>query len=261
MKARQRSARGRRWRVGAQSVTVRVPASTSNCGSGFDTIGLALKLYNEVTLTRGAGPVIGAATTGDAAAQAMVAAAAAEFFKRTARKRFGFTYHIAGDVPMSRGLGASVTVRAGVVAGLNELTGAKLTRHAMVALVTGLEGHPDNATPAVLGGFCVTRTDPLTGAFIGTVRLRMPEELVFVVAAPTMEIRTRDSRRVLPKLLPFFDAVKSVNSAAYLVAALATRDYDRLRHAVADFLHEPYRRCRAFPAPGPRSPRASLPGP
>ncbi len=223
------------------SVTVRVPGSTSNCGAGFDTLGLALTVYNFVTLTRGDWRGARPVRQSDAAGLDMADEAARLFFVRAGVEEFGFSFHIEGDVPMSRGLGSSVTLRAGIVAALNELTGAKLTKEDLCSLVTQLEGHPDNATPAVIGGFVVARCDPHTGELAGVVRKPIGRELCFVVVSPEQELETKKARGILPKELPYFDAVKSVNSAAYLVAAILSGEYDRLRHAVCDFLHEPYR--------------------
>lgn len=232
------------------SVTVRVPASTSNCGAGFDTLGLAFNLHNHVTVTRDPGSAALAARPEDARAQAMVDEAAAAFFQAANRTPFGFTYRIAGDVPPARGLGSSVTVRAGIVAGLDALAGTGFDRQQLVRLVTALEGHPDNAAASILGGFCVPRTNPADGAYIDTVRFEVPADLVFIAASPVIEIMTKESRGVLPAKLPYFDAVRSINSAAYLVAVFASGDYDRLRHAVTDFMHEPYRLPKIPGAPG-----------
>ncbi len=223
------------------SVTVRVPGSTSNCGAGFDTLGLALKIYNRITLTRGDWRGAQPATDRDTAGLNMADEAGRLFFVRTGIEEFGYTLAIEGDVPMSRGLGSSVTLRAGVVAALNELAGAKLTKDDLCSLVTQLEGHPDNATPAVLGGFCVARCDPHTGELLGVLRKPIGRDLVFVVVSPDQELETKKARGILPKELPYFDAIKSVNSAAYVVAAILSGEYDRLRDAVCDFLHEPYR--------------------
>ena len=222
-------------------VTVRVPGSTSNCGAGFDTLGLALTIYNNVTLTRGDWRGARAATDADAAGLNMADEAAQLFFVRAGVEEFGFTLKIDGDVPMSRGLGSSVTLRAGVVAALNDLSGAGLTRDDLCSLVTQLEGHPDNATPAVLGGFCVARCHPHTGELLGVLRKPIGRDLTFVVVSPDQELETKKARGILPKELPYFDAIKSVNSAAYVVAAMVSGEYDRLRDAVCDFLHEPYR--------------------
>lgn len=224
------------------SVTVRVPASTSNCGAGFDTLGLALSLYNRVTISRSAtsvGPR--AARPADARAEGMVAETAAAFFRATARAAAGFVYRIEGDVPPARGLGSSVTVIAGILAGLDALHETKLSRQQLVGIATALEGHPDNASAGILGGFCVSRCDPATNAYVDTVRLPVPTELAFVVVSPNGEMLTKEARGVLPATLPYFDAVKSINSAAYFTAAFATGDYEKLRYAVADFMHEPYR--------------------
>jgi len=222
-------------------VTVRVPGSTSNCGAGFDTLGLALTIYNDITLQRGDWRGARPATENDVAGLTMADDAAQLFFVRAGVEEFGFTLRIEGEVPMSRGLGSSVTLRAGVVAGLNELSGAGLTRDDLCSLVTQLEGHPDNATPAVLGGFCVARCDAHTGALLGVLRKPIGRDLVFVVVSPDQELETKKARGILPKEVPYFDAVKSVNSAAYVVAAFVSGEYDRLRDAVCDFLHEPYR--------------------
>jgi homoserine kinase len=223
------------------SVTIRVPASTSNCGAGFDTLGLALSLYNRVTLARVAGVVPVPARPADGRAQDMIAQTAAVFFRAVARPAAGFSYRIEGDVPPARGLGSSVTVIAGVLAGLDALHGTGLSRHKLVELATALEGHPDNASAGVLGGFCVSRCDPDTGAYVDSVRIAIPGDLAFVVASPSDEMLTKEARGVLPATLPYFDAVKSINSATYFTAALATGDYEKLRHAVGDYMHEPYR--------------------
>lgn len=223
------------------TVTVQVPGSTSNCGAGFDTLGLALSIYNRVTLTRTAGAAAAPERPEDGRAAAMVAETAAYFFRTAAQAAFGFRYRIEGDVPSARGLGSSVTVIAGVLAGLDALAGTAWTRSQLVAAATALEGHPDNASAGILGGFCVSRCDPETGAYIDTVRIELPPALAFVVASPSTETLTKESRGVLPSTLPYFDAVKSINSAAYLTAAFATGDYEKLRGAVGDFMHEPYR--------------------
>jgi len=224
-----------------QSVTVRVPGSTSNLGAGFDTLGMAVTLYNDVTLQRTAEPGVRAAVADATDGVDMASEAAAWFFARAGVPEFGFTFAVKGDVPMSRGLGSSVTLRAGIVAGLNELSAAGLDKYDLAELVTKLEGHPDNATPAVLGGFCVGRTDPNRGVLTGVVRRAIGKELVFVVVSPSQELETKKARGILPKEIPYFDAVRSINSASYVVAAFLSGEYDRLTHAVADFMHEPYR--------------------
>lgn len=254
------------------AVLVKVPGSTSNCGAGFDTLGLALQIYNRVTLRRvapdaadgqrlaagvagglAAGP--GEAGVGrmppaasavparpqDARGQAMVAATAEAFFAATGLAPFAFCFAIDGEVPPARGLGSSVTVIGGVLGGLNVLSGAGLSRHDLVALATALEGHPDNAAAGILGGFCVARCDAQTLAYVDTLRVTPGADVVFVAVSPQVEMLTKEARGVLPTTLPYFDAVRSINSATYVTAAFLLADYARLRGAVADFMHEPYR--------------------
>jgi len=144
-------------------------------------------------------------------------------------------------VPSARGLGSSVTVIAGVLAGLDALHHTGWTKHQLVAAATVLEGHPDNASAGILGGFTVSRCDPATGVYLDTIRIQVPASLGFVVVSPESEQLTKESRGLLPASLPYFDAVKSINSAAYLTAAFATGDFGKLRHAAGDFMHEPYR--------------------
>jgi homoserine kinase len=223
------------------TVTVRVPGSTSNCGSGFDTLGLALGIHNRITLSRMTGTEAAPERPSDGRASEMVRDAAAAFFSRTGLAPCGFRYRIDGDVPYARGLGSSVTVLAGILAGLDALHASLLGRHAMIGLTAALEGHPDNAGAGILGGFCVSRSDPATGAYVDTIRFPVPPELAFAVVSPAKELLTKDSRGALPADIPYFDAVRSINSAAYLVAALATGDFARLGHAAGDFMHEPYR--------------------
>ena len=231
-----------------QQVTVRVPGSTSNCGAGFDSLGLALSVYNRVTLRRETPAEVPASgwtprpeRESDGRAQAMVTEAATAFGTLARVGGFGFSYRIEGEVPPARGLGSSITVIGGVLAGLNVLCGSPLGRDQLVAIATHLEGHPDNAAAGLLGGFCVARCDPAKNDYLGTIRILIPNTLRFVVTSPSVELLTKESRGVLPGTLPYFDAVKSINSAAYLVAAFATGDFARLRHAVSDFMHEPYR--------------------
>ncbi len=222
-------------------VSVRVPGSTSNCGAGFDTLGLALNLHNTVRLTPIAGEAAVPETSGDARAAEMVAEVSRQFAAATGRAVPGFSYRISGDVPPARGLGSSITVLGGVLGGLNHWAGSPLDREGLVRMLTAIEGHPDNAAAGVLGGFCVARCGATPAEYAGIIRIEIPDTIRFVVVSPVTEIATKASRGVLPRQVSHLDAVRSVNSAVCLTAAFATGDYARLRGVVSDFLHEPYR--------------------
>ncbi len=227
--------------MSTHSIIVQVPASTSNCGSGFDTLSIALSLYNFVRLIeRDDGEIrfLGSAQVGT---QVMVEEAALSFAAAVGRDVIGFDYEIWGDVPAARGLGSSSTIRAAIVAGLNKLYGDPLDMEAMIRLTTKLDNAPDNACAAFAGGFCIARTDPETFVYREHVRFSLPESLIFIAVSPDYKVLTENSRRVLPDTIPFQDVVRSTNSLAFLVGALVSGDFERLKGAVNDYIHQPYR--------------------
>jgi homoserine kinase len=114
----------------------------------------------------------------------MVEEAAHSFARATGSRREGFRYRIEGGVPPARGLGSSVTVAAGVLAGLDAMHGTALGPRRLVGLVAAIEGHPDNAAAGVLGGFCVSRSDPTSGAYVDSQRFEVPGDVAFVVVSP-----------------------------------------------------------------------------
>lgn len=206
-------------------VRVRVPASTANLGPGFDCLGIALKLYNTTTVRRGRGPAKGE----------MAAEASALFFRESGIRPFAFHWEVEGSVPRSRGLGSSVTVRLGVLHGLNELAGRPLVRADVFRLCAMLEGHPDNAAAAAFGGFTIA---PPAGLL---QRYRIENRLKFALLIPEFEISTPAAREVLPARIPLRDAVFSAGCAAAISAAFATRNYRSLAGCFHDLLHQPYR--------------------
>ena len=153
----------------------------------------------------------------------------------------GFDFSIRSEVPIARGLGSSVILRAGSLGCLNELTHSPLSRKQMVEIVTCLEGHPDNASAAILGGFTVARFCPHRQLYLGTQSFPVSDQLTFAVVAPDLEILTNESRKNLPDEIGFQDVVDSLNGLAYLVAAFASGQYENLGVYRKDRLHEPQR--------------------
>ncbi len=209
------------------SVITRVPATSANLGPGYDCLGVALRLYNRVTLTRGKPAARLPAT-------AMAAKAAAAFFKLAGIKPFDFTWAIEGEVPQSRGLGSSVTVRLGILHGLNTLAGEPLTREQLFTLCSKLEGHPDNAAPAEFGGFTVASAE-------SHIAFSVSPKLKFILLIPDFEISTPAARKVLPLDLQHELAVASAANAARITAAFASSRYDLLPGCFEDYLHQPFR--------------------
>ena len=208
-----------------QQVTVRVPASTSNLGPGFDCLGIALRIHNDVVVTRAA----------KSRPQALIEEAADLFFRHTRRAPFSFSVSITGHIPPSRGLGSSVTVRLGVLRALNALTGNRVDRLSIFQLCAQLEGHPDNAAPAIFGGFTVVRGQTVQ-------RFDVSARLSFVLLIPDFKITTSGARRILPSQIKRVAAVENCANACAITAAFASGNYRDLRGAFADHLHQPYRK-------------------
>ncbi len=209
---------------GKDAVTIQVPATTANLGPGYDSLGVALQLYNRVTVMR----------SRKTRPHHMAAEAADAFFKRADVREFPFDWTLEGDVPVARGLGSSVTVRLGILHGLNALCGCPLNTHGLFVLGARLEGHPDNAAPAAFGGFTIAAAQTC-------IRFEILPELKFVLLIPDFEVSTAEARKVLPASLPRAAAVKSCGDACRIVAAFAGGDYGLLKGSFGDSFHQPYR--------------------
>jgi homoserine kinase len=224
-----------------QEITVRVPASTSNLGPGFDCLGIALRIYNVVTVVRSRAhrfphPQI-------------VTETADRFFKTTRRRPFSFSCNILEQVPRSRGLGSSATVRLGVLLALNRLSGDPLDRVTVFTLCAELEGHPDNAAPASFGGFTVVGSARCVGPRnlsgqrgIPTFqRFEISPRLYFVLLVSELEIQTSRARQILPARISHRAAVENCANACAITAAFASHDYEKLSGTFTDYLHQPFR--------------------
>ena len=218
-----------------------MPATTANLGPGFDTLGVALKLHNHISIRESDGLNVERVDDqkGSPSANAMSREAVEAFFRRSKVKPHGLQIEVKGDVPPTGGLGSSVTVRLGIVYALNELNGRPLSDTALLEVVTELEHHPDNAAPALFGGFVVS------GVVDGTIRYRrfnVPPSLKFVVCVPDFPVSTEKARALLPKQVSLGDAVENMKRVALITSVFATGDYSLLRGLFEDKLHQPYRK-------------------
>src|SRR2546421_372853 len=177
-----------------EKVTIRVPASTSNLGPGFDCLGVALRIYNSITVRR---------AKDHPHQEKIVAQAANLFFKRTKLRPFAFSCSAEENIPRCRGLGSSATVRLGILHALNELIPRSLDRLSIFQFCAELEGHPDNAAPASFGGFTVARAEKAgalgaflsgSGSTIGAVTLQNPQR---VASAMQRAARSTSSQIVI----------------------------------------------------------------
>ncbi len=226
----------------ARSVGVQIPATTANLGPGYDCLGLALGLHNEVALSLADELRVGieghgadALPTDDShlvleAARA-AAAAAGEELPPVALGQVN-------RIPLARGLGSSsAAIVGGIVAG-NELLSLGLSHKQMVDVAAEVEGHPDNVAPALLGGLtvcCVAQGE------VFVQRLEVAPGLKCVVAIPDHAVSTPEARRVLPETVSHADAVFNLTRSSLVVAALVSGNFGLLGEAMRDRLHQPHR--------------------
>lgn len=225
-------------------ITVKVPGTTANCGSGFDTLGIACTVYNEFTLTLTeqvglAVEVIGQGRDVIPSDERNIAVKAARAVLDRVKCPFrGMHISMNNAIPLARGLGSSA---AAIVAGLvaaNAATGNTLSREDILSMATEFEGHPDNVAPALFGGVTVSLMKDGQPHFL---RFIPPLDLAVVVAVPAFSLSTKLARQALPNTIPFSDAVFNVSRAALLSVALCQGEFGLLRYALEDRLHQPYR--------------------
>jgi len=222
--------------------TVRVPATSANLGPGFDALGLALSLYDEVTAcltdeptqVRIEGEGAGELPTDDSH---LVVKAMRETLSEIGEKTVGIRLGCVNRIPQARGLGSS---SAAIVAGVtlaNALTGARLSRQDELRIAARLEGHPDNVAPCLLGGFTVAW---MSGAVARAVSLRPHPQVRPALLVPANRGLTEQARAALPSTVPHADAAFNAGRSALLVHAL-TVDPELLFEATEDRLHQDYR--------------------
>jgi homoserine kinase len=216
-------------------VLVRVPATSANLGPGFDALGLALGLHNEVILEEADRISVGVEGEGagrlDDDAKNVVARGVALGFEVAGRPFRGARLRCVNRIPLSRGLGSSAAAWVGGLVAANAVLGEPLDRDALVTAAARAEGHPDNVAAAVLGGLTVSCAD---GARVTAVSLPVPREIVWVVLVPETESSTREARAVLPDSVPRADAVFNVQRVSLLLAALGGGRPDLLDLAMQD---------------------------
>jgi homoserine kinase len=240
-----------------RTVSVSVPATSANLGPGFDCLGLALDLRNEVMVTA-AGPDIpyddprptryDVAVSGTDADKVpadrgnLLIEAADVLFRRAGRRPSSFSARAVNRIPVGSGLGSS---SAAIVAGLlaaNAVIGAGLDEGELLRMAVDMEGHPDNVAPAVLGGLVLGVLPDATHGPAELVLRRMePPRWPAVVVLPDFTLLTADARAALPPTISRADAIFNASRLGLLLSALTGDDSACLRVAMADRLHQPYR--------------------
>lgn len=212
-------------------------------GSGFDTLGVAVGLYNRIEIeekewglevvNKNAKSYIPSDTNN------LIYRAMLNLFDYVGYTPKGYKITQNSTIPMTRGLGSSSACIIGGMLGANVISGRKLTYNEIIHLAAKMEGHPDNVGPALFGGFCVSLTDGDRTIIKST---KIKSHIKFAVTVPDFFVATKKSRGVLPSTVDFKDAVYNIGHASMMQAALISGDMDALKIGARDVMHQRYRK-------------------
>ncbi len=237
-------------RKSTNEVMVKIPATSANLGPGFDTLGLALDLYNYVTISWSNKSEIEVNVEGfgqelmDNQDENMVYHAARKVLNHCGENNKGLYIRLENNIPFCRGLGSSAAAIVGGAVAANQLIGEPMDKEQLLDLVFDIEGHPDNIFPAMYGGLVVSSNcgDEKAGEHKYMFKkINLPRELQFLAVIPKDHLDTQMARQALPKMVKHSEAVYNLGRVSLLILAFQTADYNLMHHAMNDCLHEQYR--------------------
>ena len=221
-------------------VTVRVPASSANLGSGVDTLGLALDLYLTAVFETVDEPAVHYGKGFDAPLlddDNYVLKAAKELYLQAGLPYPALSVSIDTDIPLARGLGSSSAAIIAGLKGANALMDDHFSTQELIDVAARLEGHPDNVVPACLGGFTLAMMEE---SRVFTASYPAPD-LLFVAAVPGYKLKTEKARSVLPKELPLRTCISQLQRACFLVSSLQKGECEDLDCFTKDDIFTPAR--------------------
>ena len=235
-------------------VSVKVPASSANLGPGFDCLGLALPIYNTITIEETVLPGTGIEINMISEEESIddmvfdsipkdenniVYKAVEMLYNSIGQEPSELKINIQAQIPIARGLGSSSSIVVGGLLAANKLLGNPADEKALLAIATEVEGHPDNVAPTILGGVVLATQEE--DGMVSYSKLKWPEEWDITVCIPDFELSTEIARSVLPKEVPMQDAIFNAKHLAMLIQALNTKDENLMKVALKDRLHQQYR--------------------
>ncbi|PSM51576.1 homoserine kinase [Campylobacter blaseri] len=219
-----------------------VPATSANLGPGFDVLGLSLKLYNKVEITRQ--KITSISIKGEGCNNIYLKKNNTfvkifnEIYLELTGKTDNFKFNFLNNIPLSRGLGSSSSVIIGAIASAYEMAGFKVKKETILNKALTYENHPDNIAPAVFGGFTVSIIDDFK---VYTQKAQLSDKIQAIVVIPNKPMSTNKSRAKLPKHYTAKDSVLNVAYSSFLTSCFIKQDYDNLKITAKDKFHEDIR--------------------
>ena len=221
-------------------IRIKVPATSANLGSGFDSLGIAFNMYNQVWMEEEDGIFISSRDG------VVIPTDESNLIYRTAKQLYdecgahfpGLRLEQENVIPMASGLGSSSACIVAGLVGATRLLGSPFSQHDLVNFANKLEGHPDNTTPALLGGLVASAVE---NGRVYSVSVPVADKIRFAVLIPPFELKTEKARGVLPVEVTRQNAVYNLSRSALITASLFSGSLENLRVAVQDTLHQPYR--------------------
>lgn len=222
---------------------IRIPATTTNLGSGFDSLGMALCLYNEIDVEKSDAFQIVVPKSDEGKIPCdetnLIVSSMEHAFKLAGMKMPTLKITQRNNIPMTRGLGSSAACIVGGILAANSLMEGKLTDDEMYELATKLDGHPDNVIPAFTGGLINAALD---GDKVYLDKETPDEKYSFLFVIPNFELSTKKARKVIPDSYSKQDTVLAISRALLMRSALVAGTDKNLRIASMDTIHQPYRK-------------------
>lgn len=220
-------------------VKIRIPATSANLGSGFDALGVALNMYNYVYMREDDKiTVVSRDQEVPTDESNLIYKTVKEFYNLCGKDLKGLFIEQTSNIPQARGLGSSSACVIAGLLGANEMLGRPLSQDDIINIAAKIEGHPDNSTPALLGGLITAVFD---GKEVHYVKQEVNSDLKFAVIVPDFELKTEQAREILPKNIDHMDARYNLSRSALMAVSLYSGKYENLRVACDDKLHQPYR--------------------
>lgn len=223
-------------------IIIRAPATSANLGPGFDTLGLALDLWNETTIT--SEKEFSVQVTGEGAGRLasgknnLLVRVAQRVAERAGKSLPPFHAECVNRIPLSSGMGSSsAAILTGLLAG-NALLENPFSREEILNLACEMEGHPDNVAPAMMGGLVVSTVED--GKVIAR-KILVEVNVHVTIVLPNFYLPTKQARAALPKKVSMRNAIHNISRTALIVEAFRNGDLDLLGKVMTDKLHQPYR--------------------